>query len=128
MGCLTGARPERLRSAEPVVRSFAARFPWPVRYVSEPEPGIPIARNRAILRQSRYGITRANMLLPRRPLGCALLHCTMSGAAMLGIDVLKLPAVLVKGRAGLADGVALIARGTGVFSGAMGRKRQEYAR
>lgn len=34
------------RSAEPVVSAFAARCPWLVRYVSEPEPGIPIARNR----------------------------------------------------------------------------------
>ncbi|NDW01738.1 glycosyltransferase [Salipiger sp. PrR002] len=257
------------RSAEPVVSAFAARCPWPVRYVSEPEPGIPIARNRAIaeagrqgflafvdddetvapdwlselfdvaqktraafvqgplvmtvedhsdtwwlhsdffrhkiypdlsprsegwtnnvmvdlsfvaekncrfdsalrydggsdtlffrdltaaggqgrfaakakvyevqkksrlnwrwaiLRQYRYGITRANTVLLRRPLGYALLYCTMSGGAMLGLGVLKLPAALVKGRAGLADGVALIARGTGVFSGAMGLKRQEYAR
>lgn len=82
----------------------------------------------AILRQYRYGITRANTILLRRSLGYSMVYCALSGGAMLGLGVLKLPEALFRGRAGLANGVALIARGTGVFCGLMGFKRLEYAR
>ncbi|HVL02426.1 MAG TPA: glycosyltransferase, partial [Dongiaceae bacterium] len=36
------------RSAEGAVRALTERFPFPLRYVSEPRRGIPLARNRAL--------------------------------------------------------------------------------
>ncbi|QAX32135.1 glycosyltransferase family A protein [Leisingera sp. NJS204] len=82
----------------------------------------------ATLRQYRYGITRANTVLLRKPRSYAGLYCGIRGTAMVGLGILKLPRGLVLGRAGLADGVALIARGTGVLSGFFGARRREYAR
>lgn len=35
-------------SARPVVQRWVERLPWPVRYVVEPDRGIPAARNRAV--------------------------------------------------------------------------------
>src|SRR5436190_17703176 len=34
--------------ARPVTESVAAAHPYVIRYVHEPEPGIPLARNRAV--------------------------------------------------------------------------------
>lgn len=82
----------------------------------------------ALMRQYRYGITRAQTVLLRRRWGRALGYCVVRGGAMLVLGLLSLAKGLVKGRAGLADGLALIARGTGVFAGAFGGRRREYAR
>ncbi|MCL3881724.1 glycosyltransferase family 2 protein [Marivita sp. GX14005] len=82
----------------------------------------------ATLRQYRYGITRANVVLLRKSTGFAGLYCTMRGMVMIGLGVVQLPRALVRGRAGLGDGIALIARGAGVISGLFGGQRREYAR
>ncbi|WP_424980009.1 glycosyltransferase family 2 protein [Leisingera sp. S232] len=82
----------------------------------------------ATLRQYRYGITRANTVLLRKPRGYAGLYCGLRGTAMVGLGVVALSRGLVRGRAGLADGIALIARGAGVISGFFGARRREYAR
>ena len=82
----------------------------------------------ATLRQYRYGITRANTVLLRKPRSYAGIYCGIRGTAMVGLGLLKLPLGLVLGRVGLADGVALIARGIGVLSGFFGARRREYAR
>ncbi len=42
-------------SSEPLVTELADKLDWPVRYVHEPEPGIPSARNRAITEAGSQG-------------------------------------------------------------------------
>lgn len=81
-----------------------------------------------IMRQYRYGITRANTVLLRRSIGVAGTYCIIRGGGMLTIGLLKLPIALFRGRIGLANSLALLARGAGVISGLLGGYRQEYKR
>lgn len=81
-----------------------------------------------IKRHYRYGITRANTVILRKSLPVAVGFCLPRGIAMLALGLLKLPTALVSGRKGLADGIALMARGVGVFSGLLGGTHREYAR
>lgn len=82
----------------------------------------------ATLRQYRYGITRANTVLLRKSRLYAGLYCVFRGSVMVGLGLLTMVHALVRGRVGLADGIAMIARGAGVISGFLGARRLEYAR
>jgi succinoglycan biosynthesis protein ExoM len=42
-------------SSQELVEAAAKDFPWPLRYVHEPDPGIPIARNRGLKAAGREG-------------------------------------------------------------------------
>lgn len=81
-----------------------------------------------IKRHYRYGITRANTVVMRKSLPAAVGFCVPRGAAMVVLGALNLPMALVSGRKALADGMALMARGVGVFSGLLGGTHREYAR
>ncbi len=81
-----------------------------------------------IKRHYRYGITRSNTMILRQPFLTASGHCIARSSAMLVLGFLSLFTVFVRGRRGIADGVALIARGAGVVSGLFGGKHKEYAR
>lgn len=82
----------------------------------------------AIKRHYRYGISRANTVVLRKPFHYSLGYCGLRGAAMLGLGLLKLPSCVVLGRRGAADSIALMSRGVGVYSGLLGGKHKEYAR
>ena len=81
-----------------------------------------------VKRHYRYGITRSNTTVLRKPFWNAFGYCATRAAAMFTLGLLQLPTGLVRGRKGLADGLALIARSAGVVSGLFGGKHKEYAR
>lgn len=82
----------------------------------------------SVQRQYRYGITRANTMMLRESKLRARLYCLVRGTGMLGWGLACLIAMPVNGRRAIADGVAFLARGTGVLLGGVGVRKQEYAR
>jgi len=82
----------------------------------------------ALSRQYRYGVTRANSRLLRERYLRAFLWCMVRAAGMKVVGLAHLGSALYRGRRGLADGLALIARGAGVASGALGFRAEEYRR
>lgn len=96
--------------------------------VYEVQPAARLRWRWGMMRQYRYGITRAKTALMRRARGAAAGYCLLRGSAMIVLGLLKLPSALVTGRTGLAAGAALLARGTGVFAGLLGGNREEYGR
>lgn len=96
--------------------------------VYEVQPASRLRWRWGMMRQYRYGITRAKTALMRRAKGAAMGYCLLRGSAMIFLGLVKLPSALMTGRAGLAAGAALLARGTGVFAGLLGRNREEYGR
>jgi succinoglycan biosynthesis protein ExoM len=78
-----------------------------------------------ILRQYRYGITRANTALLRRAKPAAVLYCVVRGTAMIGLGLVKSVLFFIFGR---TAGIALLSRGSGVFMGLFGATRQDYGK
>lgn len=79
-----------------------------------------------LYRQYRYGITRAKTAVLRRSRLKATAYCAIRGSAMMVIGLLKLPGTLIRGKKAIVDGMSLMARGAGVFSGYFGRNLKEY--
>jgi len=79
-----------------------------------------------LFRQYRYGITRAKTAVLRRSRRDALGFCLIRGSGMIIVGLMKLPTALVNGKHGIVSGLALMARGFGVFSGFFGRTLKEY--
>ena len=96
--------------------------------VFEEQPANRLTWRWALRRQFRYGVTRANTSLLRLPRWKAIPYCLVRGAAMLGVGALLSLTVLYRGKRGLANAGALLARGCGVLLGAAGVHRLEYAR
>lgn len=103
--------------------AFAARA-----LVSEVQPKSRLNWSWAIQRQYRYGTTRANTMTLRVSRPRALAYCLVRGTGMIVVGLLRFSTVLARGRSGVADGVAYLARGTGVLLGGLGVRRLEYAR
>jgi succinoglycan biosynthesis protein ExoM len=82
----------------------------------------------ALKRQYRYGVTRANTQLLRRPKLKAMAWCLPRAVVMITLGALIGLSVVFKGKRGLANGAALIARGGGLVMGAIGFRADEYAR
>lgn len=82
----------------------------------------------ATQRQYRYGISRANTVRLRKPFSVVLPYCVASGTAMFILGTFTLLRGIVGGRVLRANGVALIARGLGVYLGFLGGRWREYAR
>lgn len=96
--------------------------------VYEVQPKSRLSWSWAIARQYRYGITRANVYRLRQPIHRALGNCALRSLAMMSLGALQLSSALVRGRIGLANGLALLARGAGVLLGGLGLRRREYLR
>ena len=96
--------------------------------VHEIQPSGRLRWRWAMMRQYRYGITRSKTALMRRARTSATRYCLIRGSAMIVLGLVKLPSALLTGRSGLAAGLALLARGTGVFAGLLGGNREEYSR
>lgn len=82
----------------------------------------------ALNRQYRYGVTRANTQLLRKSKPQALIWCFFRSFVMIVAGFLLTLTALYKGKIGLANGAALIARGWGLATGAFGFRADEYAR
>ena len=84
--------------------------------VFEVQPKSRLTWRWAIQRQYRYGITRANSVVLRQWRPRAMVYCLVRGVAMYACGLGFLVAALYRGRTGMADGVAYLARGTGAVS------------
>ena len=82
----------------------------------------------ALQRQFRFGITRANTLKLRHSRLKTYGYCLVRSAGMFVWGIGNLMQAIFRGKKGLADGMAYLARGTGVLLGAFGVRRLEYAR
>ncbi len=82
----------------------------------------------AISRQFRNGNTRAMCAKRLQSRLQATLHCLARSAACAGVGVVLLPLALIKGRIGVANSLAYIARSAGVFWGLLGKRYLEYER
>lgn len=102
---------------------FAARA-----FVFEVQPKSRLRWSWAVQRQYRLGTTRANTVTLRASRPRALLYCLVRSAGMGVWGLGHLASALVRGRSGVADGVAYLARGSGVLLGAFGVRKLEYAR
>nr|WP_303626479.1 glycosyltransferase [Roseovarius sp. M141] len=96
--------------------------------VYERQPGSRLTWRWVLRRQFRYGVTRANTFILREPRYVAFGKCMLRAIAMelLGVGVMF--TALYRGKRGLADGLALMARGSGVAMGYFGFRADEYAR
>lgn len=97
-------------------------------WVCEVQPQNRLTWKWAINRQFRYGSTRAMTVLLRRPRWEAILYCLVRGGGMAVMGVGLLFTVILRGKLGLANGVALLSRSAGIFAGMVGRRTLEYAR
>jgi len=96
--------------------------------VFEVQPKSRLSWRWAIRRQYRYGMTRANTMRLRSSRISALSYCVIRGGAMMMFGLGHLLTGIVRGRKGIANGMAYIARGCGVWMGCLGARRLEYAR
>lgn len=96
--------------------------------VHEIQPPSRLTWSWGLMRQYRYGVTRANTALLRMPRWKATLYCLIRSAGMVTVGLGYLLTSLYRGRLGIADGAGFIWRGAGVLMGALGARRLEYAR
>ncbi len=96
--------------------------------VFEVQPESRLTWKWAIQRQYRYGITRANTMTLRVSRPQALAYCLIRSGGMFVWGAGCLATALVRGRVGIADGMAYLARSTGVLLGGVGVRKLEYAR
>ena len=82
----------------------------------------------ALQRQFRFGITRVNTRKLRYPAIKTYAYCFVRGAGMVAWGIGNLISAILRGKRGIADGMAYFARASGVFLGAFGVRRLEYAR
>ena len=97
-------------------------------WVREVQPPNRLTWKWAINRQFRYGTTRAMTVLLRRSRLEATLYCLVRGCGMAVVGIGFLVTALLRGRIGIANGVALLSRSAGILSGMVGRRKLEYAR
>jgi succinoglycan biosynthesis protein ExoM len=97
-------------------------------YVYEVQPPSRLTWSWALKRQFRYGMTRVNCTVLRDDSWTARLHCLARGGACAVVGLLLLPTTLVRGRVGLANACAYLARAAGIASGLAGGRHLEYAR
>ncbi|MEL6829488.1 MAG: glycosyltransferase family A protein [Pseudomonadota bacterium] len=97
-------------------------------WVIEEQPSSRLRWKWAMQRQFRYGVTRANTVMMRRGRLTALTHCIFRSGGMAVIGSGLLVSGLVRGRVGLADGIALWSRSIGVLAGMTGHRHREYKR
>jgi len=96
--------------------------------VFEIQPKARLTWSWASQRQYRYGITRANVMKLRSSRRRTILYCLVRSTAMFVWSMGYFVTALVRGRVGVANGVAFLARGTGVLLGGLGVRKLEYAR
>jgi len=96
--------------------------------VYEIQPKARLTWRWASQRQYRYGITRANVMKLRSSRPRTILYCLVRSAAMFVWSTGYFVTTIVRGRVGVANGVAFLARGTGVLLGGLGARKLEYAR
>jgi len=96
--------------------------------VFERQPKSRLQWNWTMQRQFRYGTTRANTMKLRKAYPVALAYCVVRSGAMVLVGLGCLCTAVVRGRKGLADGVAYLSRATGVLLGGVGVRKLEYAR
>lgn len=97
-------------------------------WVHEVQPPNRLTWKWAINRQYRYGATRAMTVLLRRSRREATMYCLVRGCGMAAVGLALLVTTVVKGRQGIANGTALLARSAGILSGMVGKRALEYAR
>lgn len=96
--------------------------------VHEVQPQSRLTWSWGLMRQYRYGVTRANTALMRMPRWKASLFCLVRAGGMFTVGLGYLLTTIYRGKLGIADGSGLIWRGSGVLMGGLGAKRLEYAR
>ena len=96
--------------------------------VFEVQPKARLNWRWALQRQFRFGITRANTLKLRHSRLRTYVYCLVRGAGMFVWGIGNTLLAIFRGKRSIADGMAYIARGTGVLLGALGVRRLEYAR
>ena len=96
--------------------------------VHEIQPKSRLTFRWTIKRQFRYGTTRARTVTLRQSCPRAIFYCVWRSGAMGVWGLGCLATSIVRGRAGLADSFAYVARGAGVLLGGFGVRRREYAR
>ncbi|SDF18544.1 glycosyltransferase [Limimaricola pyoseonensis] len=97
-------------------------------WVCELQPKSRLTWRWAVNRQFRYGATRAMTVRLREPPGRAAAYCLLRGAGMAVVGTGLLASAALRGRVGIADGVALWSRAAGIVSGMAGLRKLEYAR
>lgn len=111
-----------------IIRKGGAGFFAAYALVFEIQPKSRLTWGWAIQRQYRYGITRANTMILREWRPRAMAYCLIRGSAMYVWGIGHLLTAIFRGRPGIADGVAYLARGTGVLLGGIGVRKLEYVR
>jgi succinoglycan biosynthesis protein ExoM len=97
-------------------------------WVCEVQPAGRLTWKWAVKRQFRYGSTRAMTVLLRKSRLEATLYCLVRGSAMAAVGIGCLATAVLRGRLGIANGVALLSRSAGILAGMVGRRTLEYAR
>lgn len=101
-----------------------ARNAW----VCERQPPHRLSWRWAVNRQVRFGNTRALTVLLRRSRLQSTLYCLVRGAGMVVVGLGWFACSILKGKRGIANGIALLARAAGVFSGLIGARMLGYPR
>ncbi len=96
--------------------------------VFEVQPKSRLSWRWALQRQFRFGITRVNTLKLRHSAIKTYAYCLVRGVGMVVWGTGNLMLAIIRGKRGIADGMAYFARASGVFLGAFGVRRLEYAR
>ncbi|OED47348.1 hypothetical protein AB838_16150 [Rhodobacteraceae bacterium (ex Bugula neritina AB1)] len=97
-------------------------------WVCEKQPAHRLSWRWAVGRQFRFGNTRALTVLLRRSRLHSTAYCLVRGVGMTVVGLGWLASSLLKGRRGFANGIALLARAAGVFSGLAGARMLGYPR
>lgn len=96
--------------------------------VFEVQPKDRLTWSWALNRQYRYGVTRANTALMRSGRVSATMYCLVRSAGMFTVGLGHMMSALVRGKRGIANGTAFIARAAGVLMGCFGARKLVYAR
>ncbi len=96
--------------------------------VRECQPPARLNWSWGMQRQYRTGVTRANTVRLRRSRPVALAYCLVRSAAMAAVGCSHLLTCPLRGRRGLANGIALLCRSAGILLGAFGARHLEYGR
>lgn len=111
-----------------IVRAGGAGYFAANAWVSEIQPKSRLTWKWALNRQYRYGVTRANTAILRKPRVQALGYCVYRGFGMIAVGAGHILSAVFRGKTGLANGAALFARASGIFMGGLGFRKLEYAR
>lgn len=97
-------------------------------WVSEVQPRNRLTWKWAMNRQYRYGSTRAMTVMLRRSRWEAIMYCVVRGGGMAVVGLGLLATAFLRGKRGVADGMALLSRSAGILAGMFGKRMLEYAR